>query len=247
MESGKWKGNKRVPELRFPEFEGEWEEKKLGEVAEINPKSEIPKEFLYIDLESVESGIITKKLKTMNKNNAPSRAKRLLKHGDILYSTVRPYQRNNYLFDKRTKSNVVASTGYAQIRTYESKYLYYYLYIEKFVNDALRRCTGTSYPAIATSDLSTINIYTPSLPEQQKIGDFFYKIDKKLELQQQRIEALKEYKKGMMQKIFSQEIRFKDDNGKDYPEWEEKRLGEVARIQGGYAFKSADYKQKGYQ
>ncbi|NLJ79214.1 MAG: restriction endonuclease subunit S, partial [Tissierellia bacterium] len=56
------------------------------------------------------------------------------------------------------------------------------------------------------------------------------RIDEKLELQQKRIEALKEQKKGMMQKIFSQEIRFKDDDGKDYPEWEEKKLGDVGEI-----------------
>lgn len=217
-----------VPELRFPEFKGEWKKKRLNDIAKVNPRSEVPEEFLYIDLESVDNGNLTKNLETISQKNAPSRAQRLLEYGDILYSTVRPYQRNNYLFEDAFPTSVVASTGYAQIRTNRSKYLYYYLHTTKFVKDALRRSAGTSYPAIAASDVSSISIAVPSSGEQEKIGDFFHKMDKKLKLEQERIEALKEYKKGMMQKLFSQEIRFKDHNGNDYPEWEEMKLGELA-------------------
>ena len=88
--------------------------------------------------------------------------------------------------------------------------------------------------AINTTDLlNTMIIYPKNTIEQQKIGNFFYTIDKKLELQEEKIDTLKEYKKGMMQKIFSQEIRFKDDDGKDFPDWKEKRLGEVCKIRKG--------------
>ncbi len=67
----------------------------------------------------------------------------------------------------------------------------------------------------------------PSKEEQEKIASFFSLIDDKISLQGEKVEALKDYKKGMMQKIFSRELRFKDDDGRDYPEWEEKKLGEV--------------------
>ena len=78
-----------------------------------------------------------------------------------------------------------------------------------------------------------MELIIPQKREQQKIGNFFFCIDKKLELQQERIDILKEYKKGMMQRIFSQEIRFKGENGENYPDWEEKKLGEVAEIYSG--------------
>ncbi len=60
----------------------------------------------------------------------------------------------------------------------------------------------------------------PSIKEQQKIGDLFSKLDRQIELEEQKLELLKQQKKGYMQKIFSQELRFKDENGNDYPDWE---------------------------
>ena len=89
--------------------------------------------------------------------------------------------------------------------------------------------TGVSVYGINKTNVSKLQLFCPSLHEQEKISNFFYKIDRKLGLQQERIEVLEEYKKSMMQKIFSQEIRFKDDDGKDFPEWEGKKLGEIAK------------------
>jgi type I restriction enzyme S subunit len=223
---------KRVPELRFKEFSGEWEEKKLGEVSYINPKSkEIPNIFKYIDLESVENGFLKQEVEIF-KEEAPSRAKRTLENNDILYQTVRPYQKNNLFFNK--VGNYVASTGYAQIRAKEDTvFLYQYLHNEKFVNSVLLRCTGTSYPAINSNDLSKIKISLPSLPEQEKIASFLSSVDKRIEQLTKKVELLQTYKKGVMQKIFSKEIRFKDENGEDYPDWVEKKLGEVLFITRG--------------
>lgn len=78
-----------------------------------------------------------------------------------------------------------------------------------------------------------MKIFIPTLKEQEKIASFFSLIDKKIELQTEKVEELKNYKKGIMQKIFSQELRFKDENGNEYPEWEERKLREcmVSRVQ----------------
>jgi len=215
-----------IPTLRFPEFEGEWERKKLGKLAEINPsnKESLPESFIYIDLESVENGEL-KKENTINKNEAPSRSQRVLNVNDILFQMVRPYQMNNLYFDR--VGNYVASTGYAQIRTEQNTMcLYQYLHFKKFVDKVIERCTGTSYPAINSTDLSNILISFPTLPEQQKIASFLSLMDKKIGQLKQKKELLQAYKKGIMQKLFSQEIRFKDENRNDFEDWEMKTLGE---------------------
>ncbi|HQI44794.1 MAG TPA: restriction endonuclease subunit S, partial [Bacteroidales bacterium] len=72
-----------IPKLRFPEFKGEWEKKKLGEVAEINPSNKsLPEKFIYIDLESVSKGELLKEIE-IEKVDAPSRAQRILKKSDV--------------------------------------------------------------------------------------------------------------------------------------------------------------------
>ncbi|SED60364.1 type I restriction enzyme, S subunit [Tenacibaculum sp. MAR_2010_89] len=223
---------KNIPGLRFPEFDKNWDKTVLQNVCEVNPRStELPNSFVYIDLESVNSGKLLFQNKIL-KDGSPSRAQRLLESGDIIYQTVRPYQKNNYLFD--LEGDYVASTGYAQLRSKQNNsFLYQLLHTEKFVNRVLLRSTGSNYPAINSSDLKKITFDIPSLPEQQKIADFLTAVDKRIELLEKKKTRLETYKKGVMKKIFNQEIRFKDDSGNDFPDWEEKRLGEVCKIQKG--------------
>lgn len=236
--------NTNVPRLRFPEFEGEWELKKLGEIAEVNPKTgSLPNSFIYIDLESVVDGQLLKE-ERIELVNAPSRAQRLLSEGDILFQMVRPYQKNNLYFNYN--GEYVASTGYAQIRTNNNpKYIYQYLHFQEFTDRVIERCTGTSYPAINSTDLSNIRIAIPVLPEQIKIASFLTAADNKLTQLKKKKSLLDEYKKGVMQKIFSQELRFKDDNGEDFPEWEEKRLGDIATFSKGKGLSKADISDDG--
>ena len=126
-----------------------WKKCRLDQVSDINPQTgAIPNEFVYVDLESVVAGELLS-VNFLSKKDAPSRAQRNLSSGDILYQTVRPYQRNNYFFEG-DKKKYVASTGYAQIKAKEfNKYLYHYLHTDDFISDVLSRCTGTSYPATA--------------------------------------------------------------------------------------------------
>ncbi len=234
---------KLVPKLRFPEFDGNWERNQLGKVTEINPKNGIlPDNFIYIDLESVNNGILEKE-NYISKETAPSRAQRILKKDDILYQTVRPYQKNNLYFDKGT-GNYIASTGYAQLRTKKSsKFLYQFLHTDKFVSRVLLRCTGTSYPSINSSDLSEIQISLPKPEEQQKIASFLTSVDERLTLLAQQKEKLELYKKGVMQQIFSQKLRFKDENGNNYPDWEEKKIKEIFEVTRGYVLSVGKMKQ----
>lgn len=83
-------------------------------------------------------------------------------------------------------------------------------------------------PKLMNNIMADIKIYLPSLPEQEKIADFLSNYDRMIDVQSQRVEAMKTRKKGLLQKIFSQEIRFKDDQGHDYPAWGKNELGNIA-------------------
>lgn len=195
------KGEK-VPRIRFKGFTGDWEQCKLGSIAIINPKSELPEQFKYIDLESVV-GTSLLGYSVVERENAPSRAQRLAIEGDVFYQTVRPYQRNNYLYEE-TDRDYVFSTGYAQLRTsLDSYFLLTLLQNDNFVKIVLDNCTGTSYPAINSSALSKIPISTPkSIDETIKIGNTFRKLDNLITLHQRKLDQLQTMKKFMLQNMF---------------------------------------------
>ena len=172
------------PEIRFKGFTDPWEQRKLGELALFNPKDELPQTFEYVDLESVV-GTEMLSHRTEVKSSAPSRAQRLAHTGDLFYQTVRPYQKNNYLYEK-PDNNYVFSTGYAQMRPYVDGYfLLSLVQSERFVKVVLDNCTGTSYPAINANDLAEIEVAAPSdESEAQKIGTIFRSIDNLITLHQ---------------------------------------------------------------
>ena len=198
------KAGQTVPEIRLDGFEGEWKKLKLREVVHTNPKSELPENFKYIDLESVV-GTRIEKIREERKESAPSRAQRLAKKGDVFYQTVRPYQKNNYLF-KLDEIDYVFSTGYAQLRPIckrcDSDFLLILLQNNRFLNKVLDRCTGTSYPAINVNDLIEILIAIPSYEEQQAIGSYFSTLENVINSHQEKISQLETLKKKLLQDMF---------------------------------------------
>jgi len=193
-----------APILRFKEFADPWKQIKLDEVAEINPRSTVPEQFEYVDLESV-LGTELVSHRTESRDTAPSRAQRLAKEGDIFFQTVRPYQKNNFLFNLPFE-NFVFSTGYAQLRPrVNSPFLFAKLQEENFVSAVLEKCTGTSYPAINSADLSQIYIDIPlNAEEQAAIGTFFRFIDITITLYRHKLDLLRQLKKGYLQQMFPQ-------------------------------------------
>lgn len=195
-------------QVRFKDQDGNdypaWEEKKLGDYAIINPKTEpLANEFYYIDLESVNDGNLYLK-NAIEKEDAPSRAQRVLSVNDVLFQTVRPYQKNHLHYIEKLDKQVVASTGYAQMRVEkgDNRFLYQLLYTDKFNYDVNLRCTGSNYPAINSSELSAIKIYVPSVEEQKKIAGVLSAFDKKIEIEQEILNNMQEFKKGLLQKMF---------------------------------------------
>ena len=188
----------------------DWEVKSLGEICVINPASSnrIPDEFFYVDLESVSSGKLGKKQK-IRRRNAPSRAQRQFEKNDILYQTVRPYQRNN-LFVNFDSKNYIASTGYAIIRSnnnVDSHYIYQIIHLNNFVNIILDNCTGTSYPAINPKFLKTIPVIIPKKEEQAAIANVLSSMDKEIETLNTKLEKYRNLKIAMMQQLLTGKIR----------------------------------------
>ncbi len=202
--------------IRFKDDKGNnypaWKEMHLNAIIEINPKSEsLPDYFYYIDLECVNAGRVGK-LDYISSNNAPSRAQRILSTNDILFQMVRPYQRNNLLFNIISEDNYVASTGYAQLRAKERhsyKFIFQLLLTDDFVKSVMLRCTGTSYPAISSSDLSTIIVNVPKREEQTKIADFLTSFDDGITIQNNILDQLKLQKQSLMQKLLTGQVRVK--------------------------------------
>lgn len=193
---------KNVPEIRFSGFTEAWEQRKLGEVAIFNPKADLPEQFEYVDLESVV-GTEMLSHRTERKESAPSRAQRLAQYGDLFYQTVRPYQKNNYLFENPDKYYVF-STGYAQMRPLvDGRFLLSLIQNESFVKTVLDNCTGTSYPAINSNDLANIEVYSSTESEEQRIiGSFFKGLDNLITLHQREVEKLQNIKKSCLEKMF---------------------------------------------
>ena len=215
------KDQRKVPLLRFKGFTNDWEQRKLKELAIFNPKDNLPEEFEYVDLESVIGTEMLSHKKTAL-SDAPSRAQRLAKKGDIFYQTVRPYQKNDYLFDKDAE-NYVFSTGYAQIRPkINGNFLFQLLRTERFVKKVLNECTGTSYPAINSKDLSNIKVsYTNYKEEQRSIGSLLDNLDNLVALQQQKNADIINLKKAILDKIFS---------NSNIQKWRDIRLNKVLSI-----------------
>ena len=225
---------------RYNGFCKNWKLVKLGNIVEINPKSLLPRKFKYVDLESV---VGTKLIyyREEIRESAPSRAQRVAKKGDVFYQMVRPYQKNNFLFDIN-ESDFVFSTGYAQLRPQcDSAFLLARLQEEGFVNKVIERCTGTSYPAINSKDLSRISITIPEhFEEQSAIGTLFRTLDDLLASYKDNLTNYQSLKATMLSKMFPKagqtvpEIRLDGFEG----EWENIRLGDCAIIKGRLGWKS---------
>jgi type I restriction enzyme S subunit len=159
----------------------------------------------------------------------------LLSQNDILFQSVRPYQRNNYLLNEDDDFlQYVASTGYIQLRTTLNPYfLFQLLNTDKINNEVMLRCTGTSYPAINSNDFSNILItITNDRNEQNKIAKFFSLIEERIQTQIKIINDYKILKNHIIKSFIKQ-------NGTSY------LLLEIAELGRGRVINSAEIsKQK---
>ncbi|HDX8234153.1 TPA: restriction endonuclease subunit S, partial [Staphylococcus aureus] len=202
---------KNVPELRFPGFEGEWEEKKLESIIKVNSG----KDYKHLDKGDIPvygtGGYMTSVSEPLSEIDAVGIGRK----GTINkpYLLEAPFWTVDTLFYCTPKK--------------ETDILFILSLFRKINWKVYDESTGV--PSLSKQTINKINRFVPTNKEQQKIGKFFSKLDRQIELQEQKLELLQQQKKGYMQKIFSQELRFKDENGNDYPEWENVMLQKVLK------------------
>lgn len=182
-----------------------WEEKALGEVCFINPRTDaLEDEFYYMDLGCVDRGM-WEKPEVVSKKNAPNRAQRVAQIGDVFFQSVRQYNMGHYHYTNKMDKQVVASTGYIQARMKNgcNAFLYQMFYEERFNVEVSMRCTGSNYPAITANKFSEIVAPFPSLPEQRKIADCLSSIDEVIQKAKDELAKWQELKKGLLQQMFA--------------------------------------------
>ena len=133
------------------------------------------------------------------------------------------------MYELEEEFSLLSSVAFIRANKNKSinEYIYQYICSPNGQREIRSTIAGQAITRITLTKLRNYKFHFPTLPEQEKIASFLSAMDKKIQKLTARKELLKGYKKGVMQRIFSQEMRFTDDNGKDYPDWEEKKLGDV--------------------
>ena len=214
----------------------DWELKKLGKVGEIDKKSlnsntDKEYEFDYISLSDVDSDQFSIKTSKQKFKNAPSRARRIVKKGDVLLSTVRPNLEGFTIIRDEVK-DLIASTGFAVITSkneLHNEYLFNFLFSNIIKRQFHKLLVGSNYPAINSSDVKNLKIPVPPLPEQKKIADCLSTWDVAIEKQNALINALTDRKKALMQQLLTGKKRLPGFSG----EWKEVSLIELADFRRG--------------
>ena len=212
----------------------EWKECKLKELADFNPDSLTAKSKLqfinYLDTGNITKGKIdTIQYLNLSTDKVPSRAKRIVKKNDIVYSTVRPNQ-EHYGIIKNPVDNMIVSTGFVVLRSKEDKcysdFLYYFLTLPEnteYLSNVAEDST-TAYPSITPDVIMDMDISLPPLPEQKAIAEVLSSLDDKIDLLTRQNKTLEDLAQAYFRKWFIEDAN---------DEWEEKSLYEVVDILSG--------------
>ncbi|MGX0039459.1 type I restriction enzyme, S subunit [Staphylococcus warneri] len=227
---------KNIPELRFPEFDGEWEEKKFGEFTKTNQGLQIaisdrktefsPELYFYITNEFLKPNSKTH----YYISNPPDSV--IANENDILMT------RTGNTGKVITGVKGAFHNNFFKIQFDQSEYnrlfLFEVLNSPKIKNKILSLAGTSTIPDLNHSDFYSISSYYPIINEQQKIGDFFSKLDRQIELEEQKLEKLKEQKKGYMQQIFSRQFLFENEKGDTDYSWRNFKINDIfSKIESG--------------
>ena len=235
-----------VPLLRFKDENGEafpdWEKKRLSDIIKIIGGNA----FKSFNFRS--HGIPVIRISNISSKNNYLDLQNIVYHQELIKDLNYTIKEGDLLIAMSG-----ATTGKASISNFKGKaylnqrvglfkkislklhymFLVQFVFSKKFSSQLRSVLVAGAQPNVSSKEIESFIIVLPTKKEQQKIAAFLSAVDQRIHHLTRKKELLEEYKKGVMQKIFSQEIRFKKENGEAFPDWEEKRLGDMAQIVGG--------------
>jgi type I restriction enzyme, S subunit len=236
-----------APKLRFPEFSGDWVQRKAGaffdQVSGFPFKSENISEssegVRVLRGINITEGFIrhSQEMDRYYLGDISKFQKYIIHQGDLVLgmdgskvgknvAVVSLDDAGSLLIQRvaRLRDNGVGCLGF----------VYHHIFSYRFHRYVDVVNTSSGIPHISAKHINDFPIISPAKPEQQKIAAFLTSVDTKIEQLSAKQELISEFKKGVIQKIFSQEIRFKADDGSDYPDWEEKIMGDIINFLSDY-------------
>ena len=245
-----------VPELRFKEFDGVWEIFKLVDVTEkiqdgthFSPNINEVKDYKYITSKNIRQGYLD--LNSVDYISEKEHRKIYKRcdviYGDVLLTKDGSNTGNACLNNLKEEFSLLSSVAFLRANKSEAtnEYIYQLISSTKGKREIQKSISGQAITRITLTKLRNYKFAYPSLPEQKKIATFLSTIDKKIQQLTCKKELLETYKKGLMQQLFSGELRFRDEEGKEYPAWEIKKLGSLVEIRSGYSPSKYDFVEGG--
>ncbi|MEV9277925.1 restriction endonuclease subunit S [Klebsiella variicola] len=224
-----------VPKLRFSEFNTPWKQVSLGEVCADaaygmnSAATAFDGSNKYIRITDIDDESREFSPSPLTSPSGTLDNKYLLRDGDIVFARTGASVGKSYLYKKNDGKLYFA--GFLirlSIKKANPCFVYNQTLTRKYRKWVKIYSMRSGQPGINAEEYKEFDFAIPSSEEQNKIADFLSSIEERIALMNKQYNLLCQYKKGMMQKIFSQELRFKDDRGEAFPEWDKQKLGDVA-------------------
>ena len=236
-----------IPKLRFPGFRGEWEAKRLGDAARkklsngvFNDPAKVGSGYRLINVKDMYvDGFIDSRALTKVAISSHEFERNKVNTGDIFFT------RSSLVKEGIAFTNIYQD--HEQDITYDGHliklspniggnsptFLYYLTKTSAVRKQLVSFGNTTTMTTIGQNEVSSVPLQIPKKDEQEKIAEFLSVVDERIAAMDKKVQLLQQYKKGIMQKIFTQKLRFKDEDGNDYPAWQTKKLGSLVDIKTG--------------
>ena len=242
-----------TPKLRFKEFDNQWDKRTINDQAQTVTSgsrdwaqyysesgdkfirmTNLVRDGIYLDLSDLK---FVQLPKDSNEGKRTS-----LKFGDILISITAELGKLGWIPEGLGTAYINQHTALVRMKdSVDSKFVAYSLSTEKYNNKLNSLNDSGAKAGLNLGTIRNFELIVPPKEEQTKIASFLSNVDEKINQLTQKHALLSQYKQGMMQKLFSQKLRFKADDGREFGEWVNGCLGDITAIQGGYAFKSNSF------
>jgi type I restriction enzyme S subunit len=240
-----------VPKLRFREFSDKWQKKRLGDIAKIYDGTHQTPSYTRsgVPFYSVEqvTGNDFENTKFISEEVYQQELKRVVvEKGDILMTRIGDIGTAKYISWDVRASFYVSLALIKQSEEYNSQFLEQYIKTDLFQNELWQRTIHVAFPKkINLGEIGNCEIVVPSIQEQEKIAKFLIMVDEFVATLQKKISLLKKYKEGVTQAIFTQKLRFMDENNTPFPDWQEKKLGDLFKISSSKRVYETDWRTGG--